>query len=32
MENQQNIFPLGRLSGVKDDIEGVHTTTDFEVI
>ena len=24
--------PLGRLSGITVDIEGVHTTTDFEVI
>lgn len=32
MENQQKIVPLGRLSGITTDIEGVHTTIDFEVI
>lgn len=32
MENQQNIFPLGRLLGVAVNIEGVRTTVDFEVI
>ena len=32
MANQQNIVPLGRLSGITMDIEGVHTTTNFEVI
>ena len=32
MENKQNIVPLGILSGIAVDIEGVRTTTDFEVI
>jgi len=32
MENQQNIFPLGRLPSVTVDIEGVFITTNFEVI
>lgn len=32
MENQQNMFHLGRLPGVTKDNEGVRTTTDFEVI
>ena len=32
MVNQQNIVPLGRLLGITVDIEGVRTTTDFEVI
>lgn len=32
MVNQQNIVPLGRLSGFIVNIEGVHTTTDFEVV
>lgn len=31
MENQQKIFPCRRLSGVTIDIEGDHTTIDFEV-
>lgn len=32
MENQQKIVPLGILSGITMDIEGVSTTTDFELI
>lgn len=32
MWNQQNIVPLGRLSNITVDIEGVCTTTIFEVI
>lgn len=32
MENQQKIFPMGRLQGVTVDIEGASTRTDFEVI
>jgi len=32
MENQQNIVPLGRLSGITVDIDGVHTTTKFKLI
>lgn len=32
MENQQNIVPIGRLSGITVDIEGVSITIDFEVI
>jgi len=32
MENQQNIFPLGRLPSVIVHIEGFCTTADFEVI
>ena len=32
MENQQKIFPLGRLPGVTVGIEGVHTIATFEVI
>ena len=32
MENQKNIFPLRRLPSVAVNIEGVHTTIDFEVI
>jgi len=32
MENQQKIIPIGRLKGVKFDIEGASTLADFEVI
>jgi len=32
IEIQQNIVPLGRIWGITVDIEGVRTTTDFEVI
>lgn len=32
MVNQQKIIPLGRLSGIIVDIDGVRITTDFEVI
>ena len=32
MENQQNIVPLGRLSGITIDIDGVHTTTKLKLI
>ena len=32
MENQQKIFPMGRLQGVTVDIEGLSTEIDFEVI
>lgn len=32
METQQKILPLGRLLGVTEDIERVHTIYDFEVI
>jgi len=31
MENQQNIFAMGRLPGATLDIERVNTTVDFEV-
>ena len=32
MENQQKIFPIGRLQGVTIDIEGASAQADFEVI
>lgn len=32
MTNQKKIVPLGRLSGITMDIEGVCITTNFEVI
>jgi len=32
MKNQKKIFPFGRLPGVTVNIEGVHTTVEFEVI
>jgi len=32
MANQHKILPMGRLQGVKVDIEGAKTQTDFEVI
>ena len=32
MENQQKIFPMGRLYGVTVDIEGANVVADFEVI
>lgn len=32
MDNQQKIFPMGRLPGVTVDIKGVRTIVDFEVI
>ena len=32
LENQQKIIPLGRLSGVPINLDGVHTIANFEVI
>jgi hypothetical protein len=32
MENQYYIFPVGRLENVEINVEGVKTTTNFEVI
>ena len=32
MVNQQKVVPLGSLSSIRIDIEGVCTTTNFEVI
>jgi len=32
MDLQQKIVPIGRLSSIIVDIEGVRTTTNFEVI
>jgi len=32
MENQQKIVPLGRLESMWIDIEGIRSTTTFEVI
>jgi hypothetical protein len=30
--NQHNIVPVGRLTGVNVNIDGVHSVADFEVI
>jgi len=32
MANQQKVFPLGRLPYVIVNIEGVHSTPNFEII
>ena len=32
ISNQENFLPIGRLSQVQVDIEGLHTFVDFEVI
>ena len=32
LANQQRVIPLGRLSSVPVDIDGVHSLVDFEVI
>jgi len=32
LANQQKIIPLGRMTGVPVDLDGVRSTTDFEVI
>ena len=32
LANQQRVIPLGRLSNVPVDLEGVHSLADFEVI
>ena len=32
ISNQQRVSPLGRLSQVPVDIDGVHSSADFEVI
>ena len=32
LSNQEKVLPIGRLSQVPIDIEGLHTFIDFEVI
>ena len=32
LANQQRVIPLGRLSSVPVDLDGVHNLDDFEVI
>ena len=32
LANQHRVLPIGRLKGVKVDLDGVHTKVDFEVI
>ena len=32
LDNQEKVLPIGRLSQVQVDIEGLHTFADFEVI
>jgi hypothetical protein len=32
LENQQRVIPIGRLKNTIVDLDGVHTTTDFEVM
>jgi hypothetical protein len=32
VENQHRVLPIGRLKGVKIDLDGVHVMENFEVI
>jgi hypothetical protein len=32
LSNQHKVIPIGRIKGVIEDLDGVHTEADFEVI
>jgi hypothetical protein len=32
LTNQHKVLPIGRIKGVKIDMDGVHTKADFKVI